>query len=324
MTSRFAADSDGCLTSHLASIAPNAKVEVLPVLSNDAIGGRETVSSMAKRTNALLVVNGSYFHTTGEILGLMKLSGAIISTSQDGVRSAVGRSAGGKYLFGRVDYEGIVALPNGLKVAVSGVNCERGEDMCVIYRPSFGARTGTNPYGKEYIIQEGRVTAITDGNSPLAADTIVLSVHGKAQEAFAKLCVGDAVKLDETLTGEWNRAEWIVGAGPTLVTGGKVHITAQEEVFGTDVAGGRAPRTAIGITKDGTLLVAVIEGRHQTSRGATLTELGEWMKAHGAVEAINLDGGGSSVLWADGKCISRPSDGQERQVGNAIGIFAQK
>lgn len=321
LTERLAIEDAGCMTTHLAEVAPTAKVAVLPVLAQGMIEGRETVSAMAKRTGSLLMINGSYFHTTGEILGLMKMNGEIVSTSREGVRSCIGRKADGTYLFGRVEYEGVVTLPSGLKIVVSDVNRERNENMCIVYRASFGESTATNVYGKEYIVKDGRVIAITDGNSPLDDDSIVLSVHGKSAEAFSNVHVGDRVTLTETLTGDWDDAEWIVGAGPTLVADGKVCVTTREEAFGGDVAGGRAPRTAIGVKADGTLLMAVVEGRSDTSRGMTLEELAAWMKQMGAVDAINLDGGGSSALCAGKALVSRPSDGSERAVGNGIGVF---
>lgn len=321
MTSRLSIEDDGCLTTHLAEISPHANVRVLPVLAKDVICGRETVSQMARRSESLLMINGSYFNTTGEILGLMKTGGSVVSTSRDGARSCIGQRADGSYLFGRVDYEGIVTLPTGLKLAVSGVNCARGEDMCVVYRASFGERTATNAYGKEYIVRDGLVTAITDGNSVLDDDSIVVSVHGKASEAMRAVRVGDRLTLSETLTGEWDDAEWIVGAGPTLVESGQVCVTAREEGFGDDVASGRAPRTAIGIKADGTLLMAVVEGRTKASCGMTLEELAAYLKSCGAVEAINLDGGGSSCVCVGKVLISRPSEGAERAVGNAIGVF---
>lgn len=324
LTSSLTIEEDGCLTTHLAEVSPTADTAVRPVLAKGVIEGRETVSQMAKRTDSLLMVNGSYFAASGQILGLMKTGGQIVSTSRDGVRSCVGQKKDGSYLFGRADYEGIVTLPTGLKVVVSGVNCERGADMCVVYRPAFGARTATNVYGKEYIIKNGTVTAITDGNSPIEADSIVLSVHGKAAEAFGGVRVGNRITLDEMLTGEWNDAEWIVGAGPTLVADGQVCVTAQEEAFGSDVASGRAPRTAIGIRADGTLLLAVVEGRTKASRGMTLEELAAWLIKMGAVEAINLDGGGSSTICAGTVLVNRPSDGGERAVGNGIGVFRAK
>ncbi len=81
----------------------------------------------------------------------------------------------------------------------------------------------------------------------------------------------------------------------------------------------RHPRTAIGITKDNVLFIAVVYGRNPTnSEGATITEMGRLMKALGAITAMNLDGGGSSVMIVDGKPTGPFSDEEERLVSDAI------
>lgn len=81
----------------------------------------------------------------------------------------------------------------------------------------------------------------------------------------------------------------------------------------------RHPRTAIGITKENVLFIAVVYGRNPTnSEGATITEMGRLMKALGAVTAMNLDGGGSSVMIVDGKPTGPFSDKEERLVSDAI------
>ena len=86
------------------------------------------------------------------------------------------------------------------------------------------------------------------------------------------------------------------------------------------------PRTAIGIGRDmHRILLLVIDGRQQFSRGYTMVELAEMMMELGADEALNLDGGGSSTMIArrpNGavKVINSPSDGVERSVPNGVSI----
>ena len=84
------------------------------------------------------------------------------------------------------------------------------------------------------------------------------------------------------------------------------------EVFdGGGIAGtSRQPRTAVGATADGKLLLLVCDGRGMRgSEGFTLAELADKLLALGAVEAINLDGGGSSTMvGCDGTVLNRPSD----------------
>src|SRR6185436_8105455 len=77
------------------------------------------------------------------------------------------------------------------------------------------------------------------------------------------------------------------------------------------------PRTALGWSQKEFIWVEV-DGRRKDSIGMTLNELGAFMIELGCTEAINLDGGGSSTIWFDGKVRNRPSDGTERPVANAL------
>jgi len=68
-----------------------------------------------------------------------------------------------------------------------------------------------------------------------------------------------------------------------------------------------APRTAIGADKEGRLLMFEVDGVEDEKYGLTNYQMAEWFKALGAYNAIDLDGGGSSVTYYDGKVVSVPS-----------------
>ena len=113
-----------------------------------------------------------------------------------------------------------------------------------------------------------------------------------------------------------------LGAGPALVSDGRVAVTTNEEVFFGSAIPDTHPRTAAGITGDGTLVLLVADGRQAVSRGLTLEGLAAAMLDIGAVEALNLDGGGSSSLVVNGQLLNRPSGRAfEREVMSAIGVF---
>lgn len=84
----------------------------------------------------------------------------------------------------------------------------------------------------------------------------------------------------------------------------------------------RHPRTALGLRKDGTLIVLVADGRREHALGFTGPEMSEIFLREKAVDAINLDGGGSTTLYieAEGGIQNRPSDGHERVVVNQLGF----
>jgi len=69
---------------------------------------------------------------------------------------------------------------------------------------------------------------------------------------------------------------------------------------------GLGPRTAIGQTKDGKVLLLVIDGRQLHSIGATLKDVQDIMLEYGAYNAANLDGGSSTVMYHEGKIINKP------------------
>ncbi|MEM1269385.1 MAG: phosphodiester glycosidase family protein [Bacteroidota bacterium] len=112
-----------------------------------------------------------------------------------------------------------------------------------------------------------------------------------------------------------------VSAGPMLVQDGEVRVTSDEEVFfGTSIPETH-PRTAIGYTRSGELVAVVVDGRQSASRGVDLTELAEIMRDAGTLEALNLDGGGSSTLVTAGQLVNRPTGyAVQREVMSAIVI----
>lgn len=81
---------------------------------------------------------------------------------------------------------------------------------------------------------------------------------------------------------------------------------------------GRDPRTAIGVDGRGAVYLVVVDGRSQESLGMTLGELQVYLSAFGLIDALNLDGGGSSTMVVLGEVRNRPSDGKEREVAALV------
>ena len=310
-------DEDGQVTAYFAEADPT-KYRVRPALARGIIPGRQTVSGIAHDTNAAAAINASYFASDGTILGVTKIDGTIVGTTYYD-RSAFGVMPDDSFVFGKVSYNGTVKIDQ-VTLPVSGVNAERGENGLVIYNRAYGRSTGTNPYGLEYVIRDGRVAEINTNDSAIPSDGYVISVHGTSMDAFAAAGtrVGDPTVLTEQTGAMWDRAEQIVGAGPRLVENGAVRVTAGEEQFPGDIRYGRAPRSAVGVTKAGKIVFAVVDGRQEHSHGLTLTEFAELLVKFGVQNAINLDGGGSSALYVDGDVVNSPSDGTERSVGSAL------
>jgi hypothetical protein len=120
----------------------------------------------------------------------------------------------------------------------------------------------------------------------------------------------------EDISWKWWKMRTAVGGGPVLIHDGKIRISNREEQLFPDADGDHQPRTAMGYTRDGQLIVLAIQGRTPgRAAGATLQEEARILLGLGCYEALNLDGGGSSCLLVNGKETIRPSDsGGERPV----------
>ena len=110
-----------------------------------------------------------------------------------------------------------------------------------------------------------------------------------------------------------------VGGGPVLLQNGEIFITNNEErMFMGKGINDKHPRTAIGYTKDNKLIILVVEGRSESGGGATLMQEAQIFKDLGCIEALNLDGGGSSCLLINGKQTIKPSDKEGQRAVPAV------
>lgn len=124
----------------------------------------------------------------------------------------------------------------------------------------------------------------------------------------------------------WNECHSALGGGPMLLLKGQPRIDAQLEGFNLEQI---APRTAIGKILDGHILLVIVDGRQSDwSEGVTLPELVEIFMTRTTLDALNLDGGGSSTLVINNKVVNRPADialpgqpGRERPVATVIALY---
>ena len=147
----------------------------------------------------------------------------------------------------------------------------------------------------------------------------------------------DKMPADEVLLYNETEKKWIaktfkkwdvqtaVGGGPALLQNGQEYITNNEEMMFTGKGiTDKHPRTAMGYTKDGKLIILVVEGRSESGSGASLRDEARILKDLGCIEALNLDGGGSSCLLVNGKETIKVSDKTgERQVPGVFIISRQ-
>lgn len=121
------------------------------------------------------------------------------------------------------------------------------------------------------------------------------------------------------------KVQTAVAGGPVLVHEGKLRVTNVEERKFASGLLDLHPRTAIGYREDGSIIILVVAGRMPgIAEGINLKELGELFIELGCVEALNLDGGGSSCMLINGKETIRPSSNGEQRPVPAVLMLKSK
>ncbi len=205
-------------------------------------------------------------------------------------------------------------------------------DEVVYFTPQWGHRTPPGPADSAEVLLAADGTVLrtrTPAGGPLPADGRSLYGIGAGAawlEAHARPGTRPAVSVRMTdpggqpLTGTVRSA---LGASARLLRDGKADPDAAR--LGTE----REPRTVACVTADGSLLLIAIDGRAPgTSVGATPAEAARLARSLGAVDAVNLDGGGSTTVVVGGRAVNSPRGTEngavtERRVANAIVVLPE-
>jgi exopolysaccharide biosynthesis protein len=316
----------------------HARLKVFHALDEGV--GLETVSSIAARHKANAAINGGYFSTSGtfrgEPVGTLMLEGKLISEPYN-ERSAIGfiENAGTtEIVFGHLKFSAKVSTGQASHT-VDGVNRPLSLNELIVFTPQFHRTTLTTSEGLEVVVRSGKVITLRDhqGSSEIPSDGYVVSAVGSAREWLVKnIKRGSKISFSSSLSpindkheARWRLASTILGCGPQLIRGGKIAITDKEEKMAAGFATDRHPRSAIARLDSGKLLLVTVDGRQPgVSVGISLNMLADLLLEFGAVEAVNLDGGGSTTMFVRDKVVNRPSDQTgERPVSDAILIFSK-
>jgi hypothetical protein len=215
-----------------------------------------------------------------------------------------------------------------------GTICTGANDL-VLFTPEFGAPLPAGTAVQAVLDRNDRVVSIGAAGGALPAGDSALQATGTdATWLTAHLRTGRRVTVDEQLR-RLNGAPFpltphtsIVSAAPTLLRDGRVAIDAfREGVFDPrdlnnySFSAERHGRTFAGVDRRGRLILVTADGTPGVSEGLTLTEEAELMRGLGAVDAMNLDGGGSTSFVVNGQTINDPSDATgARPVGDSVVI----
>ena len=305
----------------------NRHFSVFPALSEDRIKGREDLVAMGQSNRALGGINGGFFDGTGRPLGLLIIDGQIASDkARDLIRTTLLISENGEFEIGRFDWQAELILPRDQSLTITGANRQPGENEAVIINKHMGEQAPalSSDAVEIYLDEAGQVQGINRGgigvSTPAPEEGWLIQARGQKALVLGGVRTGTELELRETLEPEpalQGSIKHALGAGPNLVTEGRIDITAEEERFQPDIVQGRAPRSALGLTGDNRLLMVTVDGRQpERSIGMELEELAELMLGLGAESAMNLDGGATARLLVRGFNMNVPSG--ERNISNAL------
>ena len=333
-------------------------IELRALRARDSLRGREPITDMARRAQTkgekvLAVVNGDFFDVKsgenennqvvdGEWWKGLKVTDSPYDT-YDNVHTQFAVDVDGHAMMDRFLFDGR-AIAHGVVTPIITLNFDPSgkPEGTALYTPRFGIATSRDTTRQTveasmvsagrrgdtlFYVRRGAVSSAS--GSAIPANGAVLAAYGPGSRAteLQALADGDTVKLVLTTL-----PRPLHGASPSLVVGGwprilrdGVNVASEAPVVEGTISRNaevRHPRTAIGFSRDSTtLFVMVVDGRSAKSAGVTLVELANMMRAAGAWQAMNFDGGGSSTMVVGGVLVNAPTDAAgEREVGNALAI----
>ena len=306
----------GTTAVHVLRVDPSSPaIQIRPVLAGDVDLGKETTSVIATRYDALAGINGGFFAGSGSPLGMIVINGKLISAPLP-KRTVFAISRTGQLVIAAFEFNGRVVTPDSTGLWVSAVNRPPHAGGVAVYTPEYGPLTPD--LGVAAMVRNDVVEAFFNGRTFIPDDGYVVTAN-RADAALltGHLAMGQRITLHLQVSPNLEVLN-ALGGGPRLVKGGQASVPFAWEWFTLRFHDMRAPRTAVGITSAGKLIFVTVDGRSRRNSGMTLRELSVLMVQLGAVEAMNLDGGGSATMVVGGRIMNEPSDGQERPIGSAL------
>lgn len=289
-------------------------LELTPALSSDTtLQSRRTITTIAKNKNAVVALNGTYFKPqTGVPLGTLMINKKMY-TGPIYDRVAMGIFDNG-FDIARVQLNASVN-GSGKTIPVNNINQPRMLSTYVlVYTSEWGKYSPYAPkYGMGLQVVEGKVTKASANPIEIPQNGYVIS--GPKSVLQPLLDKKDAELIINT-NPEWKNVKHIISGGPYLVRNSEVFVDMTAQKLGA--IGGRNPRSAIGYTADNNLILVAVDGREGSSIGMTLMELASFMQSIGCTNAMNLDGGGSTVMYVNGQVVNKPQMKGGIPLSNAI------
>lgn len=293
----------------------NQNLEITPQLASTKLKHRATIRTIASRNNSIAAINGTYFKPQNGIpLGTLMINKKVYTGPiYNRVAMGIGKN---EFKMAQVQFNSILKTKT-KNLKIDNINQPRMlSTYTLLYTKDWGQTSPTPPkYGVNITIENNKISNISYGSTTIPENGFVISGPKKKLEPFFN---EKKVELEIKIEPEWENINHIISGGPYLVKDGNVYIdvTAQK----LNAITGKNPRTAIGYTENNELIMVTVDGREQSSVGMTLGELARMMKSFGCTNAMNLDGGGSSVMYVNGKVVNNPAQKGGIPISNALTI----
>jgi hypothetical protein len=253
-----------------------------------------------------------------------------------------GIAANGRPFFADAHLEGWVRMADrasftDMLLRLLRVNRAANGDSLTLYNAFMGDTTPSDSGVVELVVRTVRAAAMAGDTAagvvtrldtlfagvPIPHDGVVLSIPVSLVSSRST-AAGDTISWSLPLSGAPARVRELVGGYPMLLRDGK-HVFENTKAILSGFSVTQHPRTAVATLADGSLLIIAVDGRSEASKGMSLTQLTDFLVSLGAVNALNLDGGGSTVMVVADSIVNHPSDKEgERAVANALVVLGGK
>ncbi len=221
------------------------------------------------------------------------------------------------------------------------VTCTDANEI-VAFTPEFGSSTPSGPGLEVVLDSKDTVTAVNDvrGISVPEGGLTLQAIGSDVDKLRAVAQVGTTLRITAELINAQGKplkteaSTNVVNGGPLLLSGGVENITAKRDGMvhpddGNSFYYGwvhkRNPRTIAGVDAQGRTLLVTADGRQTTALGLTIKEAADVAQSLGMVDALNLDGGGSTTMVINGQVVNTPSDATgQRPVGDALLVLPRR
>lgn len=301
----------------------NRTFELKPALaSNSTLRSKNTIRTIANKEKAIVAINGTFFKPqTGVPLGTLMINNKMY-TGPVYDRVAMGifdSNSHTKFDMARIQLNAKVKADKD-EFKIDNINQPRMLSTYILaYTPEWGKTSPASPkYGMQVAIKDNRVVQVSSNPLAIPQDGYVLS---GPEKKIAEIALSKKVELEIKTNPEWDNVKHIISGGPYLVKDNQPFVDTSAQRLNS--IGGRNPRTAIGYTAENDFVIVTVDGREGSSVGMSLWELAKFMKSIGCTNAMNLDGGGSTVMYVKGQIVNKPTFKGGIALSNAV-VLAEK